>query len=723
MDNSLFQPAHPIKAEEQIGDRLNVLTLSENDETLCKIIDSYDANAKAYYTDIALKDRQDRNFATLFARSDRKFTDINKKRIYSDNILYEIEASLKPLAMSKDPDILIYPGQETEQSQDTADKLTAVFQQVLNTRQLKEVKGIAFKHLPVYFIGAVKYRWNPELGKNGDFEFIVVNPQKLVLDPTAKGRSVENMNFVIEYLDVSIQELIMRFPNKAEKLLDLLVQSKKIKPTDRDNQAALATTVTISEVWFNYYEKKEQGWTKISAVLWKYGSLVFDKMKNPNWDWQGETNYFSYDQKLDSQAVWHSMETEQPIDGFREDKVYHNYFQNPEFPYIFIGYDQWNNMPYDETSRIEQLVRLQENIDDRGTQIKRMLDRAMGKHVFSTEANLKAEDIEEMQWENMDQAIIVDGDVRSSHALIAANQPSPQMFQNYGESRQIAFQKSGVNAITGAIQSNTATSNQIAREANFTRADDLVDATINYLSEHMARAIMQLVKLRYTEEHLIRVIGSQGKVVFERLHRDMIDDGMEVTITASGTDKIQAQNRAMDMAKLQLIDPLNFYKDLGVKNAIERTRMLLSFLTDPPTYLSEFVNGTGGTPEEMGQALTGQGGSGQQATLDIAQITQGQLPGIPQQVDDEYMGVIAAFLQSPEFQQLPPDFQPQVLDWAAQVQAMAEQSQQQGMQPAQKFGQSQGGGGMPANVGGPSPENTGNIPIQPPQLPDGSVRG
>ena len=265
------------------------------------------------------------------------------------------------------------------------------------------------------------------------------------------------------------------------------------------------------------------------------------------------------------------------------------------------------------------MVRLQEILDDRGNQFRKMLDRAMGKHVFSTEANLKAEDIEDMNWEDMDQAIIVDGDVTRTHQFIQADQPSPQMVQEYASIRQIMFQKAHVNAVTGAIQSSTATSNQIAREANFTYADDLVDATINYLSEKMARAILQLIKLRYTEEHFVRLAGSKGEVVFQRLHRDMIQDGMEVTITASGTDKLQAQNRALDMAKLQLIDPLSFYEYVGAKNAVERTKRLLLFLSNPAQYEETYVNGTEGV-DAMAQKLNGTGGGGQQALIDIAQI-------------------------------------------------------------------------------------------------------
>lgn len=320
--------------------------------------------------------------------------------------------------------------------------------------------------------------------------------------------------------------------------------------------------------------------------------------------------------------------------------------------------------------------------------------------------------------------------------MVTAEQPSAQMVQDYGNSRQIMFQKAHVNAVTGALQSSTATSNQIAREANFTYADDLVDATINYMSEKMARAILQMIKLRYTEEHFVRLIGQEGKVIFQRLHRDMIEDGMEVTITASGVDKLQAQNRAMDMAKLQLIDPLTFYEDIGAKNAPERTKRLMTFLTSPDQYIAEYVMGAG-TVEEQAQMLNGAppegsqgGGMGQQAVMDIGMLQQGQIPQVPPQIDQEYAGAIAQFLDSPEFaqiQQTNPDLAMQIVQFAQQVQQVLAQTEaQQGdqsMQAPAQFGRPSGG--QPnTNPQQPSPTNTANVAINPPTTPpSGSTRG
>lgn len=747
-----YPNAIPVKAQEQIIQRQDPLLLTEDDTTLVRIVDNYDTKSKSYFSKIRLRDRQDRNFSYLFARgaagADSLF---DKKDKTTDNVIYEIESTLKPLATSKDPDVLVYPAQDTPQSTKSAADLTLALEHSLNQRDLKDIKALAFKHMPVYFLACVKYRWNPEKGKNGDYEFMVIHPQNLVLDNNAKGRDINKQDFVIEYMEVSVQELIMRFPDQEDALLQKLLSERKIKKTS--DPAALSTKVKIMEVWFKYYEKKGGKYTKISSVLWKYKDLVFGKSKNPNWDWEGETNFFSYDDKIQPQQLIDATQQGQQIPGFNQKEVFHNYFTEPEFPYIFIGYDDWHTMIYDETSRIEQLIKLQENVTTRNAQITQMLNRAMGKHIFSTEANLKADDLEEMNWQDMDQAIIVDGNPNITHAMAAAEQPSAQIINDYSSNRQIMQQKAHVNALSGVLQSRTATSNQIAREANLTYASDLVDQTINYLSEKMARAILQMIKLRYTEDHFIRLIGNEGKVLFQRLHRDMIEDGMEVVITASGVDKLQAQNQAMDMAKLQLIDPLSFYEDTGKKNAPERAERLLTFLQSPDLYMSKYVMGLSTTQQQVG-ALNGQPPqlgqptpvsgqppqSGQapaapqanpqsqqpnpQVAMDIAQLQHGQIPQVPQQVDPGYAAALVQFLQSPEFAQLPPQIKQQIIQFAQAVQQRLGQLEQAGGQNHLSFGKPRAGPGQAApNAQISSPVNTAQVPINPPPgAPVGSTR-
>ena len=113
-------------------------------------------------------------------------------------------------------------------------------------------------------------------------------------------------------------------------------------------------------------------------------------------------------------------------------------------------------------------------------------------------------------------------------------------------------------------------------------------------------------------------------------------------------------------------------------------------------------------------------GGGQQALLDIQMIQQGQMPQVPQQIDQEYAGAIAQFMESPEFSQLPPEVQQAALQYAQQVQqALAQMEQQQSSQAFNaptNFGRP-AGGQLPGQAQNPSAENTANVPINPPTGP------
>lgn len=154
--------------------------------------------------------------------------------------------------------------------------------------------------------------------------------------------------------------------------------------------------------------------------------------------------------------------------------------------------------------------------------------------------------------------------------------------------------------------SDTATSNQIAREADFTRADDMVEDTISEACEWASQWKMHLMKLRYTEDHFRKIIGAAAQTVFIKLHRDMIEDGMEVQIKSSGTDKLQIAKKANDMASMKMIDPLNYFRDIGLTDPEGRTKDLMMFTTDPASYMAK-VMGLGETTQQLVTTLEGAG--------------------------------------------------------------------------------------------------------------------
>lgn len=709
------------------------LSLKIDDKKFADVIQKrIDASKKYFDDEKHLKDRIEKNEKYYFGRQVNPDELKSYEGKWLDNVIWESEKNIKAVALSKLPDLIVKPGSDIEESKKAAEDLSKVIDTDIKRRERRQVLALAFKHLPVYFRGVIKYRWDPEVGENGDYVFEAVHPKHIVVDHTSPSNDQKDMDFIAQELELSIKELVMRFPDKKKEIL-AEAQKDGVHADDKGEipEAQMATKVKVWEIWFTWYDKTENGeYERIEGVAWKYYKEILKKIKNPNWDWEGQKRTFKYDVELKEDDVRDAMipmaegqmngemmgMPEMP--GMRTETLYNNYFESPEKPFIFLNTELWGDGPIDETSRVEQLVLMQYTLDERGKVVAEKL-RNRTKHVFSKEGGLKAEDIEEMDLNDPDEDILIDGDVNKFHGTIPPDLPSAQEFKDYEDTRNRMFAKVGTFATRGELQSDTATTNQIGREADFTRADDLVEETINYAAEKMARAVLQMIKLRYTKEHYVRILGDDGNVIFQRVHRDMIEDGMEVQVTASGTDKIKAERRAMDMAKMQLIDPFTFYKDIGASDPKGRTEKLMLFMISPQEYMAKVVMGLKDT-NAMVDELNGPGG-GQQAMMDIEMMVQGQMPPIPQNVDAEYLQTLTDFMSSQDFLNLPPELQQQIGAFAQEVLAMVDQQVQAQGQPAQQFGRAKGAGGMGANMN-PTAGNTSNTATNAPQLAQGSVR-
>lgn len=694
----------PEKLREDIITIENPLDLSVDDTKLIRNINNRLEAAEKFEKKINLRERQKRNENYLFGRQIEE-NDLKKYNArYMDNIIYEAEETIKPIALSRLPDLYVTDGANNANN-DISKLLTDLINSEIRQRENRRALGVAFKNLPAGFIGAIKYRWNPELGDNGDYEFFPIHYSRLTLDPDAKSNDIREHNIIFELVPTTAQEIIMKFPDKKEEFL----QSIGFKDTDLEDDNKLATPLYMREIWFKWYEKKGDGWSIVNGVMWKYKNVLLGKMKNPNWDWEGEDCVFKYDEKTKAKTEATADDMQRlalnpMMSGFTTEKVTKNYLQSPEFPYILIGYDQFGNMPYDETSRIEQVIWLQDNVNKRGKQITEMADRAKGKHIFFSGA-INKEEIEENDMDDPDISIIVDGPVNSAHSFIPGEQPSAALFQDQDIQRNRIFQKMGTNSTTrGDKETDVATTAQILRESDFGRIDDIVEETINFAAERMAQAAFQLIKLRYTEEHFKTITGKDGSTTYAMIHSDMINPSMKIVVHASGVDKMMRKREAYEKAQMKLIDPLTFFEDTDSPNPKERAMRLMMFMSDPAGYTTKYLmdlettgqqvaalNGQepqpeqaqlppGGNQEQQPQPEIGASGNQAQITPDsggqdainaIMQIEQGVMPQPPMQITPQYVSTIDQYLQSPQFQAQNQQIKQMVTQFAQHVVNMA----------------------------------------------------
>lgn len=601
--------------EGAAGLPLDPIAIEIPDDELVDIMDDHVLQYKNFYSaKYDLFERRKKLETHFFGRQvlekekERLLKDYESK--FMDNVLWEIASTIKPLAMSRLPDLIVTPGNDSEESVLTAQEISKAVDTDIKRDDNRRVLGLAGKHLPVYLTGVVKVRWNPEID---DYVFECIHPTFIEVDFTCPDNIADHMSWINQIIPTTPKQLILRFPKKEKEIIEELHRQGIVAdPNQNPTYKALATPIRYRECWFTEYRRKSDTKTeRIEGVLWKFGQVILDKMKNPNFDYEGEERYFSYDDNnqankrpLNEGELASVMLTGQLPDSVQEEKVYHNYFRFPRKPFYFFGYDQWGKQPYDETSWMEQNLQNQRSLDKRGKQLEETLDQR-GHHIFSKESGLTPSDVEEMDLNAPDEDIVVDGDVAKVHKFIEPERPGAEEFKEMANIRERMYASSGSNAVRGEVQTPTATNNQIAREANFTRADDLVAETVNPAAQWMAEWALQMIKLRYTEDHFRDILGVAGQAVYIKLNRNMISDGMIVKIKASGTDKIQAQNNAMDMAKMQMTDPYTFFCDMNLSDPEGRTEKLILSKADPIAYLQKVVKGLN-TSEALAKALMNQ---------------------------------------------------------------------------------------------------------------------
>jgi hypothetical protein len=586
------------------------LELKIDDDELVRIVDQHSDDYELFYENkYDLFARRKKNEIYYFGRQvmqkekERLLKDYESK--YMDNVLYEIGGSLKPLLMTRLPDLIVLPGNDSDEAMLTSQEISKAVDTQIKDRQNRRVLGLAIKHLPVYFTSVIKVRWDPEID---DYIFENIHPDLIECDYTSTTKDADSMSYVSQICPWTVEQVMLKFPKKKEEFIrELQKDGLAVDPDDLPN-SLLATTINVREVWFDEYQSKSDTEVeKISGLLWKYKDCILGKMKNPNYDYEGEKRYFSYDPQikdkraLNEQELNYVLMTGQLPQGVSEEQVYHNYFRHPRKPYYFMGYDQWGKQPYDETSWIEQNLGNQKAIDKRGKQLEETLDKR-GHHVFSKESGLTPADVEELDLNDPDEDLVVDGDVNRTHAFMAPERPAKQEFDEMTNLRNRMYAISHSNAIRGQIQTSVATTNQIAREGDFTSADDMAEDTINDAAQWMADWAMQFIKLRYTEDHFRDILGVAGEAVYIKLNRNMVGNGMIVKIKASGTDKLRAQNNAMEMAKMQMTDPYTFFTDMGLSDPEGRTEKLILAKMDPQAYLQKIVKGIN-TSEALAKAL------------------------------------------------------------------------------------------------------------------------
>ncbi len=547
------------------------------------------------------------------------------------------------------PDVL--SANDSDDAKAISSDLQDLFLDKYVTLGVKKTFRRALRNMHFSKIFCIKVFWNV---KTDDFDVKAVDPRKVRFP---KGASKEkDGEFSIETIDDKyILDLIELFPEKEEQILKDIGMTKE--QVMINNPLAL-----YHEIWIG------------NGVFWIHkGKTILRKQRNPYYDFKGllltsaeraEIEEKDKEGKLprvngrrrrdmfakfksEQQARKAEHEKEEGDTGKYEAFLY-NHHDQPRKPYIYGTVLDTEDSPVGETTYIEVVDPLQEGIDKRKRQIADNADFLNG--ITKVDTSIVTMTLADARRLHFDAEGVVYGHGVGLGVTRETGTPLPPIvFQDLEHSIRELDNIFGTPAQQrDEKRAESATGRAILREGNIIRLDEVLDL-VEFVGSELYNWWFQMIKVRYTESHFTKMIGKDKAQRVLDFMQDDLQEGIEIRIIPGQTlpdDKIFRAERAREDAKDGLIDlPTYLEAAGGYDNPEEIAKRAVMWKTNPYSLIEL-------DPEDIEKL--------KKANEILAQVTPQAQEEPGAQGGDQVAATrerIQAFLDSKEFQNLPPDQQ------------------------------------------------------------------
>ena len=546
----------------------------------------------------------------------------------------------------------VIPANETNEAgllaEDMQDFLLAKYTDL----SIKEKMRRALRFLFFSKVIVLKIFWNPVLD---DFDIRVVDSRNVRLPKSAN--SMFEAEFAIERIpEKPVMELIEMFPEKEKEILKKVGYSKERLLVEN-------LTVEYREAWIE------------DCVIYELQGMEMGYEPHPYWDWDGlqvtkneqtKLKYMDEDSRKVELKRLRQKNDYRKGSATKYEQYLFNHFDRPLVPYIFGTILNIEDSPIGETSLIEQVNPLQEEVDKRKRQISDNAETMNG--VYKVDTRFTTISKADAQAAKSDPRGIWYGDGVREGVTIETGKELPSFILNELEHsiREIdnIFGTNTTFRGEGGSQ-ETATGRAILREQNFQRLDELV-GLVDFIHYQIYNWMFQMVKVKYTESHYVKPIGAEGAKRVISITQDDLTDGIEIKIIPGQImpeDRLFKAERAKEEAIAGLITPLQYFKETERDNPMQLAKELEMYKINPFAILDM-------SQEDLAKI--------QQALQLFQGVQQAMQP--PQQEGAPVKGVSQAEKQDPkaqemgqlrqqaedlmasqEFQQMPPDQQQEVM--------------------------------------------------------------
>ena len=434
-------------------DRKEKFSESMPDELLVKQIISWEKESEDYYSQLKRVWLDNIDYYKGIQTEVDRLHGRQSKAV--ENRVWMAVETMIPIATSKLPDIIVKPGQDDEQSQIDAQDHQDVLAYQMDRVCIQEKAERWMRDMILKRYGVFKVKWNKGID---DVDVEVVDPRRIRIPK--HGKSVYALKFTIEDLELSYDSVAKFFGQaKANKLIESF--------TDKETESKRRTNnFIIQEVWTN------------ETVVWRSGSYILDKKKNPYYDFENTDR---------------------------------NFLLEPCKPYIIKSLFETEESLIGETDYVQQVKRIQDNINNRKRQIENITGKTSNP-ILLIDSDVMSEE-QASNISNEEGLILYGKDIAKGDKFRyeAPGQVPEGVFRDLEFSRSEFDNIWGVHSTTRGEREGRETlgGRQLLREADLGRID-LVARQLERALDGIAEYWTQLMKLFYTEERAFSILGEDG---------------------------------------------------------------------------------------------------------------------------------------------------------------------------------------------------------------------
>ncbi len=542
-------------AEGVVNDPIDELALDMTDEELIDLRDEWDKtwNGSAFKKEWQAK--CDRNDEYWKGEQDKE----SGERKLQDNVIFESEETLLPIAGRQNPEPVVY-ADDTPEGEAISDKVKKMLVFQSDRLTLKTKGKRVLRHWSTSYIGAVKIGWNME---ENDIDLVVVRPKTLVLDPDCVIESGRYYGgYIGQILSDSARNLIQRFPDKAEEI------TKKV-------DGKMGTKLQYGEWWTPKY------------MFWTFEKIVLSKAKNPHWNYDGQ----------ETRTDEYGNEAVEEVKG-------RNHFPVPRMPFVFFTVFNTGLHPMDDTSLIEQNIPKQDLVNKRLRQIDKNADNTNNGLVVNGQAFTDDQATEAANAIRKGAAIRVPGDVNSSIKRLEGA-PLPNFIYD-----QLVDTRTAIRANFGVLGSSPQgiSSEQTVRGKIIVKTQDtdrvaLIVEALEQFYDQIFNWFVQMFYVYYDEEHAASVLGEQAAREYITLKSADLNRKLLVSVKEGSLlpkDELSRRNEAIDLWNANALDPITLYSRLGFADPKGTAMQLFLWQKDPYQYFG-LPNPMAAMPPQMPQ--------------------------------------------------------------------------------------------------------------------------